>query len=186
MLTAIIVGILGLAGIAALSKYQSGKNRQKELKMAQDATLALEAQRFEKLREILTDGVIDGNPAAVEVLKPIAGVIAEQLGGEKEIERKKLEHQYRLEEIKAKSGPELSAIEARKEPLRIWNEQVKMLWKQTGDHYFGKEGVPAFEKGLKALQEAWFTTFPGLQLPAPAPPKMLTEGDEGTDEKDDE
>lgn len=181
MLAAIIIGVLGLAGIIALSKYQSGKNRQRELKMEQDTKLALEAQRFEKLREILTDGVIDGNPTAVEALKPIAEVIADQLGGEKEMERKQLEHQHKLAEINAMNAPKLSAIEARGEPLRLWNEQVKMLWKQTGAAYMGKEGVPAFERGLKTLQETWSKMFPNLQLPEPSQKLLAQDG-----EKDEE
>lgn len=182
MLTAIVIGVLGLVGIIALSKYQSEKNRQRELKMEQDARLALEAQRFEKLREILTDGVIDGNPTAVEALKPIAEVIADQLDGEKEMERKQLEHQYKLAEINAMNAPKLRAIEAQREPLRLWNEQVRMLWKQTGAAYLGKEGVPAFEKGLKTLQETWSKMFPNLQLPAPPDQKMLTQDNEDNEE----
>src|SRR3989344_832088 len=112
MITTIIFGVLMLAGVvtfgALWNTRQKTKNRQKEV------------QRFEKLREILTDGVLTDQPVALETLKPIAEVIASQMRSGEEIKRLETVHRLKMEEIQATNEPKLKALEAQNLSLEIY------------------------------------------------------------------
>lgn len=129
-----------IAGVLTYKKITEIKNQKK---------LALEEQRFEKIKEILTDGVIDGQPAAIEALKPMVEVIANQMGSNNGSKRIKLEHEHKMKEL-----------EAQNEPFRIWDRRVADLWNRSAT-----DGV--FRTAMEALQEATSKTFPNLQLPDP-------------------
>jgi len=178
MITTIIFGVLMLAGVvtfgALWNTRQKTKNRQKELQMESDAQLALEAQRFEKLREILTDGVLTDQPVALETLKPIAEVIASQMRSGEEIKRLETVHRLKMEEIQATNEPKLKALEAQNlslEIYKIWDERVSEMWS-------GGPDLDVFIKGVEMITKTTQEFFPNLQLPAPDE-KLLAEKNEG-------
>lgn len=136
-------GLLVLGGIA--KRYQD----KKLIEARAASQLKLESQRFEKIREILTDGVIEGSPKALDALKPMVEIIAEQMKGPEIIERMRLEHEQRLEEINALN-----------EPVRLFMKRVARAQECTQINFTERE--------LKALSEATSKVFPKLELPAAA------------------
>lgn len=139
----------------------------------------LEAQKFERIKEILADAVISGNAPAVEVLKPLVEAVADQLRGEKDLEKKQLEHEQKLAEIKAANEPQVKAIEAQNQSLeiyKIWDNRIKEMWSSNIT-------LSTFVKGAEIVTEATQKMFPNFQLPAPPDPKMLTQGSEDDEEK---
>lgn len=136
------IGLFVLSGVT--KRYQD-----KKLTEAKAASqLKLESQRFEKIREILTDGVIEGSPKALDALKPMVEIMAEQMKGPEVLERMQLEHKQHLEEIRAFN-----------EPIRLFMQRVagaQAKYMTSG----------AVETELKALSEATSKVFPKLELPA--------------------
>lgn len=142
------IGLFVLSGVT--KRYQD-----KKLAEAKAASqLKLESQRFEKIREILTDGVIEGSPKALDALKPMVEIMAEQMKGPEIIERMRLEHEQELEKINALN-----------EPVRLFMQRVARAQ--------GCELIDSTERELKALSEATSKVFPKLGLPAAAASEEL-------------
>lgn len=138
-------GLFVLGGV--VKRYQD-----KKLVEARAASqLKLESQRFEKIREILTDGVIEGSPKALDALKPMVEIIAEQMKGPEIVARMRLEHEQRLKEINALN-----------EPVRLYMKRVA----KAQDNVY--KTASNLEIELQALSEATTKVFPKLELPAAA------------------
>ena len=139
--------LFGLVGLSILGMAVMGYQNKKLVETKAASQLKLESQRFEKIREILTDGVIEGSPKALDALKPMVEIIAEQMKGSEIIERMRLEHEQKLEEIKALN-----------EPIRLYMKRVAEAQTCTE--------IDSRERELKALSEATSKVFPKLELPA--------------------
>ena len=151
------VGILLLcfAGILTIRQIIQKYQEKKLIEAKSEVTLRLEAQRFEKIKEILTDGVIEGSPKALEALGPLVEIMAEQMKGPEIIERMKLEHKHRIEEIEAKN-----------EPYRLYAEQIERA-QETYASTFDKSSD--LKRVLDGLKEANQPFLPALDaVPAEA------------------
>lgn len=86
---------------------------RKELKIIEEkrkTQLQLEEQRYEKIHGILTDAIIDGQPAAIEALKPLVGIIAEQASEEMALKKMELKHKQELEIINLQQRPYIETL----------------------------------------------------------------------------
>ena len=84
---------------------QDHKHKLELMEAKKQSQLALEGQRYEKIKEIMTDGLISDQPAALEALKPLVELIAEQIRGDSGLKLKELEHKHKLELVEAQNGP---------------------------------------------------------------------------------
>lgn len=138
-------------------------NNRQELKVIEakkQSQLAIDAQRYEKIREIMTDSIIDGQPVAVEALKPLVEVIANQMQGMDVRELKELEQKHELE-----------LIEAQNEPFRAWMQKLLELDRSC-------QSISAYERCVKVTAEATKQIFGDSfqqALPAPTDKKALPE-----------
>ncbi len=112
----VILAMTALIGMIGLLAKINRDDELKRLEANNKAQLALEAQRYEKIKEILTDGVIDGQPAAIEVLKPLVQVITDQMRGDDALQLKKLENKHELDLLKAQN-----------QPFQSWMDEVASL-----------------------------------------------------------
>lgn len=141
----LVAAALGVPYLGAIIKRHQ---ERKLLEARTSSQLKLESQRFEKIREILTDGVIEGSPKALDALKPMVEIIAEQMKGPEIVERMRLEHEQELERINALN-----------EPIRLFMQRVAKAQQVT-------ETTGGVAQELKALSEATAKVFPKLELPS--------------------
>ncbi len=116
MVILIGMGIAGLLGLVFGIKILDGRRELKVIEAEKQSQLAIDAQRYDKIREIMTDSLIDGQPAAIEALKPLVEVIASQMQGKEALKIKQLEHKQQI-----------ALVEARNQPFRIWMDKLNSL-----------------------------------------------------------
>lgn len=139
----ILIGVGIVSAFAFIFGMQVLEDRQslKLIEAEKHAQLAIDAQRYEKIREIMTDGIIDGQPAAVEALKPLVDAIAAQMSGEDAGEVRRLEHQNQLE-----------LARERNRPFTEWMEKLRELDESCED-------VSAYKNCVKAAAESTKLVF---------------------------
>ena len=129
-------------------------NRQLQVIEAEkQAKLALDAQRYDKLRDIMTDSVITGQPAALEALKPMVQVMADQIRAEELMRLKQLEHEHRLALAAAQNGP-----------FEMWMDQVTHMRQNLANDAFT---LDEFVTCLETVRESTKSVF-NLSLPMPS------------------
>ncbi len=162
-----LFAIVVLSGLLAFYEKMRRSHQLKLIEAKKQSQLALEGQRYEKIREILTEGVIDGQPAAMEALKPLVEVIAEQLRGEAGLELQELEREHELALVEARNQPFADFLkelrDARKACTPLWdrldkgayqlvvNQMTEATMKVFGDSL--QQILPANEE-KKALPES--------------------------------
>lgn len=151
-----LVGVVIVSGLFFVfgTKVLKNKHELKVIEAKKQSQLAIDAQRYEKIREIMADSIVDGQPAALEVLKPLVEVIAAQMQGEEALELKKLEHKQQL-----------ALIEAQNEPFRAWMQKLKELNSSVSSN-------SGYEKCVNVAAEATKKIFgDSFQQALPAPGK---------------
>lgn len=136
----IVIGLGAVLLFFLVNDFMRRRHERKMLEVKHQNRMILEAQRFEKMKEILTNGVIEGSPKALDALKPMVEVMAEQLKGAEATDRMKLAHKQRLEEI-----------EALNEPYRLYAGQIR---KQQEIFDYSDETSYDLKRTLDALREA--------------------------------
>lgn len=121
-------------------KMLNDRHKLKIIEAKKQAQLEIDAQRYEKIREILTESIIEGHPAALEALKPLIEMIAIQMQGEDALEMKGLEYRQQL-----------ALVEAKNQPFRNWMEELSALRNVLAD---GDLTIGEFERSVKIITES--------------------------------
>jgi hypothetical protein len=166
----VLFSIVVLSGLLAFHEKMRRSYQLKLIEAKKQSQLALEGQRYEKIREILTEGVIDGQPAAMEALKPLVEVIADQMRGEAGLELKELEREH-----------ELALAKTQTKPLDSWLEKLENARKACTNS-FGEFNSEAYELIVDKMTESTQIVFGNsLQqtLPVAEEKKTLPESTNG-------
>lgn len=154
MTTLIGMLLVGLLGLIFGTKVLNSRHELNVIEAQKQSQLALDGQRYEKIREILTESIIDGQPAALEALKPLIEVVASQMQGKETVELKQLEHKQQL-----------SLIEAKNEPFSCWMGELSQLRKALakGEKWQGGLSLKEFETCVQTMAASTERVF-GLSL----------------------
>lgn len=140
----------------------------KVLEAEKQSQLALDGQRYEKIREILTDGVVDGQPAALEALKPLVEVMASQMQSKEMLELKRLEFKHQL-----------ALAEAPNQPFKDWMEEFSELRTNLVENEIDIEQFQSIVQTMTTSTEKVFGVSLQVTLPVTEEKKVLPESTNG-------
>lgn len=151
-----VLAILILGPFAAVITYRqiTGARVGHELELfAAKKELELEDHRLERVKELLTDGAITGQPVAVEALKPLIAAVADEIT-----------YKHAAERLTTENAQELRRLEEQNKPYRLWHDQINNLRQNCSEH--GVLDTERFKEALIALSSATREVFQ-LQLTVP-------------------